>query len=386
MPDKAIKILEQLVAFDTTSSNPNRACIDFIREYLDGFGIRSTVIADDTDTKACLWASLGPADKAGGIVLAGHSDTVPVEGQKWTSDPFTLTERDGKLYGRGTCDMKGFIACTLAMVPEWSQQNLTSPIHLAFTHDEETDMSGAARLTDYMAKHKIKPEWVWVGEPTELRIIDSHKGVAAFETRLTGVPAHSGKPDLGLNAIEMAVDFMSILRSVDAAKRAHPFAPSRFDPPYTTFNLGTIHGGTAENIVAEHCDLVWQVRSHPGDDLATTLAAIDNKVRQTLTDHFVAFAPHAGIKTCTCFDIPPLMPTKDNPGQEILGRLTGHKETEAVSFATEGGFFQKLGTHVVICGPGSIDQAHKADEFVARDQLTACIDLMRRVTLSSRHS
>ncbi len=379
---RCLNLLQKLIAFDTTSSKPNRGCIDFIRDYLDGFGIRSEIVADDSGAKACLWATVGASDQPG-LVLAGHTDVVPVDGQDWSSDPFKLDEHDGQLYGRGSCDMKGFIACALALVPELAQTKLARPVHFAFTHDEETNMTGVARLTDYLRGKGVKPEWVWLGEPTELHMIDSHKGVAAYTTSFTGVPGHSSKPDLGLSAIEMGADFMNILMRVERSKRANAFKPSRFDPPFTTINLGIVEGGTAENIIAEHCDVTWQVRAHPGDDLAATLAEIDRCAAAEIAPRFRAFAPRAGMKTCTCIDVPALMPTADNPGQKIIGRLTGRTETEAVSFGTEGGFFQKLGTHVIICGPGSIDQAHKADEFVEKSQLAACIDLMRSVLLSS---
>lgn len=376
------KILAQLVGFDTTSSKSNRACIDFIAAYLHSHGVQSEIIASDDGSKACLWATIGASDKPG-IVLAGHSDTVPVEGQNWTSDPFMLTERNGKLYGRGSCDMKAFIACTLAVVPELIGKKLERPVHLAFTHDEETDMSGAIRLTEHMQKLGIKPVWVWIGEPTLLHMIDQHKGVALFTTDITGVPGHSGTPDKGLNAIELGTQFMDIILQTAQSKKEKPFANSRMNPPYTTFNLGIVKGGTAENIIAEHFQIQWQSRAHPGDDLDATVADIDAKAQQKFRSRFAAFAPHAGMKTCTCFDIPPFMPTGNNPGQKILGQLTGRTDTQAVSFATEAGFFQKLGTHVLVCGPGSIDQAHKADEFVEKSQLTACVDLIRQVLLSS---
>jgi len=382
---RTIQIFEKLVAFDTTSSKPNRACIDYIRTYLEGFGIKSEIVAGGEAGKACLFATIG-SGLSGGVVLAGHTDTVPVVGQNWSSDPFTLTERDGKLYGRGSCDMKGFIACILAMVPELVQAKLTQPIHLAFTHDEESDMSGAVSLTDFMHKQGIEPEWVWIGEPTEHAIIDSHKGVAAFKTQITGVPAHSGKPDRGLSAIELGHDFISILRAVADEKRGKPFAPSRFDPPYTTINLGTVQGGEAENIIARNFDLIWQTRTHPGDDHDAMLADIERRAVASLAPRFQAFTaqyPEVGCKTCACFNIPPLMPTANNRGQKLLAAHTGATQTEAVSFATEAGFFQKLGAAVVVCGPGSIDQAHKADEFVEISQLNSCVDLIRSVLLNS---
>ena len=379
---KVETLLAQLVHFDTTSSKSNKACIHFIRDYLNEHGIKSEIIANEDNTKACLFATIGPEDKPG-LVLAGHTDVVPVEGQNWSSDPFTLTERDGKLYGRGSCDMKAFIACALTVIPEFAKEKLASPIHLAFTYDEEVDMAGAIRITDFLKDKKIKPSWVWIGEPTSLRIIDSHKGVALFRTNIKGVPGHSGQPDKGLNAIDLGNEFLNIIQTMAKKKKQNAFPSSRFDPPYTTFNLGIIKGGTAENIIAEHFEIDWQARAHPGDDLSQTVKTIRDEAENNFKSRFVAFAPHAGMTTCTCFDIPALMPTEGNPGQKILGQLTGNSETEAVSFATEAGFFQKLGTHAVVCGPGSIDQAHKADEFVEQSQLTACVDLIRQVLLCS---
>ncbi len=371
-------LLAKLVAFDTTSSKSNRACIDFMRDYLDGLKIKSEILGSDDGTKACLWATVGP-EREKGIVLAGHSDTVPVEGQDWTSDPFTLTERNEKLYARGSCDMKGFIACALATVGELSRQSLKKPIHLAFTYNEETDMAGAVRLTDYMSANKFKPEWAWIGEPTGLRLIDSHKGVALFDTHIEGIQGHSGQPDKGLNAIELGAQFMNILLRVAAERKSKPWPDSRFDPAYTTFNLGIVEGGTAENIIAGHFNLQWQARAHPGDDLKIALDEIERLTAAEIKPRFTAFAPRGGIKTCTCFDIPPLLPGKDNPGVAILSRLTGHNRPEAVSFATEAGFFQKIGVPAIICGPGHIEQAHQADEYVERSQLADACKLIGSV-------
>ena len=382
-----VELLTKLVGFDTTSHKSNRACIDFIRDYLDGHGVKSEILTTADGMKACLWATIVGSDKSisdrPGIVLAGHSDVVPVDGQNWTSDPFTLTERDGNLYGRGSCDMKAFIACALSIVPDIVAMPLRQPVHLAFTHDEETSMDGAIRLTDFLRARGVKPAWVWIGEPTLLHIINAHKGVAAYSTEITGVPGHSSMPDKGLSAIEMAVDFMGILRGLAQEHRAKPYPGSRFDPAFTTMNLGTIKGGTAENIIPEHCEFVWQVRAHPGDSAEAFRAEVQKRAEGELAPRFKAFAPRAGMKTCTCFDIPAFNPTEGNPGQQILTRLTGFNEPQAVSFATEAGFFQGLGTHVVVCGPGSIDVAHKADEYVSRQQLTSCVDLLRKVLISS---
>ena len=392
---KAVEILAKLVSFDTTSRNSNRALIDYIRDYLDGFGVKSEIVLGQEDGKACLFATIGGSE-AGGIVLAGHTDVVPIDDEVWKTDAFKLTEIDGKLYARGSADMKGFIACALAVVPELVKAKLAKPVHLAFTHDEESDMSGAASLTDFMQKRGVKPEWVWVGEPTLHKVIDSHKGVAAFETTITGMSGHSGKPDRGLSAIDLGYDFTTVLRAVAAEKRAKPFSPSRFDPAYTTINLGIVKGGSAENAIAGKWEMLWQTRQHPGDDHNAMLADIDQRALAVLNPRFAAFKAFTaddpetaekhsemGCKTCVQFNIPPLLPSRDNVGHKTLGPLTGNAVAEAVSFATEGGFYQQLGTHVVVCGPGSINVAHKANEYIERQQLTDCIDLMRRVLLPS---
>ena len=376
------QILAKLVSFNTVSSNPNRACIDFIRDYLDSFGVVSAIVADDDGGKACLWATVGDGTQIG-IAVAGHTDVVPVEGQQWETDPFTLTERDGKLYGRGTADMKGFIACALSLVPEFLAAKTGTCFHLALTCDEETDMSGAVRLTEYLSAQGIKPQWIWVGEPTGLSIVDQHKGLAAYRTHITGVQGHSSQPDKGVNAIELAAQFMGIIADVAREKKEQPFADSRFDPPYTVFNLGTIAGGSAENIIAGSCELLWQVRAHPGDTAQTTVAEIEKRARTSIAPRFAVFVPQAGIETCTYIDIPPFLATPDNRGAKTLKRLLKCDHTQAVGFGTEAGIFQKLGASAIVCGPGFIDQAHQPNEYIDKNSLASCVDLMREVLLSS---
>ena len=375
-------ILAKLVSFDTTSCNSNRACIDFIRDYLEGFGVKSEMVANEGGDKACLWATIGN-EKQTGIALAAHTDVVPVEGQKWNSDPFTLVERDGKYFGRGTADMKGFIACALAFVPEFLAAQTGSSFHLALTSDEETDLSGAMRLTEHLSAQGIRPKWIWLGEPTGFSVVDEHKGVAAYRTILTGVPGHSGQPDKGLNAIELAAELIEIILDVARKRKANPFAASRFDPPYTTINLGTIKGGTAENIIAEKCDLLWQVRSHPGDSAKAIFADVENRARAVFASRFAAFDFHAGMDTLTCWDIPPFLATADKEGTRTLQSLLKCGQTHAVGFGTEAGIYQKLGAETVICGPGFIEQAHQPDEFVDKNHLFTCVDLMGQVLLSS---
>ena len=376
------QILEKLIGFDTTSRNPNRACIDFIRDHLSVLGVDSEIIASEGGQKACLWATVGEPTSTG-VALCGHTDVVPVDGQNWSTDPFKLTERDGRLYGRGSADMKGFIACALAFIPEFLAADSGGSFHLALTSDEETDMSGAIRLTETLASRGVRPEWLWIGEPTGLGIVDQHKGVAAFRTTITGVSGHSSQPGKGLNAIELATGFMGIINDAAAQKKSAPHAPSRFDPPYTTFNLGKISGGTAENIIAEQCEVLWQVRAHPGDVAADIVADIAKRADLNFAERLRAFAPQADVQTCACFDIPPFLATADNQGTKTLKRLLKCDDTQAVGFATEAGIFQQLGAGAVICGPGFIEQAHQVDEYIDKTQLSACVDLMRGVLLSS---
>jgi acetylornithine deacetylase len=380
---KAVEqILSKLIAFDTTSRNSNSGCIDFIRDTLDSFGVKSEIVAGKEDGKLCLWATIGHPDKSG-VVLSGHTDTVPVDGQHWTSDPFTLTDRDDKWVARGSADMKGFIACALAFVPEFLAAKTDKSFHLALTSDEETDMSGAIKLTDWLAAQGVRPEWVWIGEPTGLSIVDQHKGVAAYRTRLTGVSGHSSSPDKGLSAIELAAHFLGVFDRVVRKYKAAPYAPSRFDPACTTFNLGSIHGGTADNIIAETCEIVWQVRAHPGDRAHDIYHEIVTEAERLILPRLAPFAPQAKMEICACFDIPPFLASADNPGEKLLKKALRCDETHAVSFATEAGIFQKLGSPAVICGPGFVEQAHQPNEFVDKKQLAACVDLLRSTLLSS---
>ena len=370
-------ILRKLVGFDTVSHKSNRACVDFIRDYLDGFGIASTLIPGTDTNKVSLWATVGdPA--ARGVALAGHTDVVPVEGQDWRSDPFTLVERDGKLFGRGAVDMKGFIACALAFVPEFLASGAAGCFHLALTSDEETDMSGVRSLTDFLAERRIVPSCIWVGEPTEFALVNRHKGVSAYQTTLTGVPCHSGQSAKGVNAIELTRHLMNILEDVAQERRAMPCVDSPFDPPHTTLNFGTIQGGTAENVVAAQCSLLWELRPHPGD----TAEAFRDEAERRARAAFAPYGPRARMETRQCCDTPAFF-APDNEALGAFKRVLACDAPCAVGFATEAGFYQKITPHVVICGPGSINQAHQPDEFIEKNQLSPCVDLMRRFLLSS---
>lgn len=387
---RTIEILGTLVAFDTTSSTspefarPNLPLILYVRDFLYNLGIASEIIENAQNScKACLWATIGSDSKEGGIVLAGHSDVVPVQRERWEGDPFKLTERGGKLYGRGACDMKGFIACALAFLEDLSAcgqlGKLKLPLHLALTYDEEITMEGAESLTVWLRKRGYRPSWVWIGEPTSMRMIDAHKGVAEYGVEIVGKACHSGLPHLGLSAVACACDLAQAIGERQRQKRAAPFAHSRFTPPYTTFNVGKIEGGQAANIVAGSCRVSWQVRVHPGDEAAQTQREhMEAEIRGKWADAFAAF-PGTGLSTTVVCDIPPLEPTPDNPAVAALRHVL-EGEPQAVSFATEGGIFQKIAapgqTPIVICGPGDIAVAHSDYEHVAREQLALCLKAM----------
>ncbi len=383
-------ILAELVGFDTTSSKPNRPLIDHIHGFLKQLGVAADIVTDGDGGKACLWATLGPPSGAadGGVVLAGHSDVVPVEGQAWTSAPFTLTERDGKLYGRGAVDMKGFIACALAFVREavGEGRRLAAPVHLAFTHDEETDMSGARRLAAWLSERGARPGWIWIGEPTTMRLIGAHKGVYECLTEFTGVAGHTSEPDAGVNAAELAHDFIGVVRAAARQKQENPIPGSAFRPPYTTIVPSVVKGGVATNVIPSSCCVNWQIRAHPGDDAHAIRAEIERNAAAIIDPCIAAFAGRAGVarwpalKTTVRCDVPPFV---GDPGSRAVAALAGpvgHQGApEVVSFGTEAGIFQGTGASVVVCGPGGIDKAHNPDEYVETAQLALCMDALRKV-------
>ncbi|MEX0759290.1 MAG: acetylornithine deacetylase, partial [Tistlia sp.] len=288
------EMLAVLVGFDTVSRSSNLALIDWVESYLADYGVACRRSYDDTGAKANLLATLGPSIE-GGIVLSGHSDVVPVDGQGWASDPFTMTEREGRLYGRGTADMKGFLATALALVPDFLARPLARPIHIALSYDEEVGCIGVHRLIDDLTRNLPRPALVVVGEPTSLRVVNAHKGVAGFVTRIHGRSAHSSQPHRGGNAIVAAARLIAELHGMAEEKKAAPQPGSGFVPPYTTFGIGVIQGGSALNIVAEHCQFQWEFRSLPGDDAETILARFESFARDTVLPDLRAHAPEAEI-------------------------------------------------------------------------------------------
>jgi acetylornithine deacetylase len=332
---------------------------------------------DHEPGKTNLYATIGP-DIEGGIVLSGHTDVVPVDGQPWTSDPFTLTERDGKLYGRGSADMKGFIAVALAMVPHYVKADLKRPIHLALSCDEEVGCRGVRPLIAHMREHLPKPLAVIVGEPTLMKVVNAHKASHSYETQVTGHEAHSSCAHLGVNAIMVAGELISELNRMAAELKARKDVTGLFDPPFSTLQIGLIGGGTAKNIVPRECKFAWDMRLLPDadpDEMPQRLEAY----AATLTPAMQEIAPDTGISIRRINIVPGLAPDDESPAEALGLSLTGANGLAAVSYATEAGLFQQAGIPAIICGPGSIEQAHKPDEWIEASELEACRSFMEKL-------
>ena len=357
------QILERLVGFDTVSAKSNLALIDWVADYLDRYGVKSRLTSDASGAKANLFATVGRQDR-GGVILSGHTDVVPVEGQEWKSDPFRLTERADRLYGRGAVDMKGFIALCLALVPRALERRLAMPLHLAFSFDEEVGCLGAPALIRELPEGLARPRLAIVGEPTELSVANAQKGCNFLKTRVTGVEAHSSLSEAGVNAIAAAAEIIGEIgrEAAEARRRARP--DSGFDPPYTSFNIGRIEGGSAFNIIARHCEFLWEFRNLPGEDPAAIEGRIRDFVARDLLPRMRERHAQAGVEIETIVSVPPLAPVEGSPAQDLACRLTGANATTTVAFATEAGHFQRAGIPAIVCGPGSIRQAHQPDEFI----------------------
>lgn len=372
------EMIERLVGFDTTSRESNLPLIDFVRDYLDGYGIKSDLVFDDERNKANLYATIGPED-IGGVVLSGHTDVVPVDGQAWDSDPFALVERDDKLFGRGTCDMKGFVAIALARVPEFLEHKLTSPVHFALSFDEEVGCLGVRPLIEHIVDNLPRPKIVIVGEPTNMTVVNAHKSGYSFVTEVTGVEAHSSVTHLGVNSIMAASELIGELGRVGAEMMARADQSGRFDPPYTTVHVGTIEGGTALNIVPRCCSFHWEYRGMPGQDDDEIPDRFNGFAEGTVLPKMRAVSDEAQIETTCVNDVPGLTPQEGSPAEALALRLAQQNDTFAVSYGTEAGLFQEAGMPTVICGPGDILQAHKPNEFLTLEQVDRCEQFMRRL-------
>jgi acetylornithine deacetylase len=366
----AVAILERLVEFDTVSSKSNLALIDWVADYLDGFGVESALIGNADGNKANLFATIGPAGR-GGVILSGHTDVVPVAGQAWDTDPFRLAARDDRLHGRGAADMKGFIALALALLPDALAGPLATPLHLALSYDEEVGCLGVPTLIRTLPEGLARPRLAIIGEPSEMRVANAHKGIQFLRTRVTGHEAHSSAPEHGVNAIAAAAEIIGEIGRIAAQCRSAAGADSRFDPPYTSFNIGRIEGGAAVNIIARDCVFDWEFRAIPGEDDAALRRRVEYFIESDLLPRMRAVHPDAAVTTQTAALVPALVPDPASPAEALARELTRANETTTIAFATEAGLFQAAGIPAVICGPGSIDVAHKPNEYITRAQLAA---------------
>lgn len=371
-------ILEQLVRFETLPEHSNAALLDYIAGHLRRAGVEPELIMEPGADRGSLAALIGPR-KPGGIILSAHSDVVPVEGQQWSVPPWRLTSGGGRLYGRGTADMKGFIACCLDLLPHIDPARLERPLILAISHDEEIGCRGAPLLVGHIVANLPPPSAVIVGEPTSMRVVDGHKGVAVYETRVRGRAAHSSLPHAGASATLAAARLIVRLEDIATRRREGPRQAREFSPSCTTVNAGLVRGGEASNIVAAECVVRWDVRAIPGDDAQSILDELHEYAEDAVVPGMRRTAPEAGVSTQLFASAPPLAPQGDPVARELAMRILGESASSVVSFTTEAGLFQEAGMSAVVCGPGSIEQAHKPDEFVENSQLDACSRMLRSV-------
>lgn len=373
--ERVIELTARLVAFDTESSKSNLALIDFVESYLRGQGVPFVRAPNAAGDKAALFATIGPSGP-GGVLLSGHTDVVPIEGQAWSGDPFTLRRETTRLYGRGAVDMKGFDAVCLAMIPEFKAARLSRPIHILLSYDEETTCLGPLDVIARLGVDLPRPAAVIVGEPTSMQVADAHKSVTTHVTKVTGFEIHSANLHRGVSAVHTACLLVAELDRIGAALRAEGDPTGRFDPPFSSVHVGVIHGGTARNIVARDCEFHWEFRGLPG--APPTLARDRLEVyAEALRSGDASAAPAPIIETAIEVEVPGLAPQPGSAAETLALRLARRNRTIAVSYASEAGQFQRAGLSAVVCGPGRIDEAHQPDEFVEIDELVACIEFMR---------
>ncbi len=375
----AREILEKLVSFPTVSSESNLALVNWVEDYLAGFGVTSHRVMDATGTKASLYANVGP-EVEGGVILSGHTDVVPVEGQAWDTDPFQVVEADGLLYGRGTCDMKGFDALALAAVPLALEAGIKRPIQIALSYDEEVGCLGAPAMIDAMAENLPRAAAAIIGEPSLMRIVNSHKGGIGLATHLRGFEVHSSLLNTGVSAVMEAARLVDWANEKNAENAAHePSAlAAAFEPPFTTLHVGVIAGGTAHNITAKDCKFVLAMRCVPGEDIETWKNAYLEQVR-ALEAKMQSVRPETWISVDQSFYVPALKPEEHGAAEALVRQLTGENASGVVSYGTEAGQFQERGYSAIICGPGSIEQAHQPNEFISIEQFKAGEAFMGRL-------
>lgn len=371
-------LLGRLIGFATVSRDSNLALIAFIRDYLASHGVESELFHNEEGTKANLFATIGPTDR-GGVVLSGHTDVVPVDGQAWSVEPFCLTEREGRLYGRGAADMKGFIASVLAAVPTFLAEPLRLPVHLAFSYDEEVGCLGVRSMLAELQKRPHTPRLCLIGEPTELKPVLGHKGKLAMRCQVQGAACHSAYAPQGVNAIEYAARLIGKLGEIGAGLARPEHQDARFDPPFSTVQTGMIKGGRALNIVPADCQFDFEVRALPGFEAQAVADELQTYAQAELVPQMRAVQADTGIHFSPLSAYPGLATAADSEAAQVLALLSGSAAFGTVAFGTEGGLFEQAGIPTVVCGPGSMDQGHKPDEFVTVEQLAGCDAMLQRL-------
>ncbi|MEA2824823.1 MAG: acetylornithine deacetylase [Alphaproteobacteria bacterium] len=371
-----LDMVQRLIAFDTVSRNSNLDLIAFAQDALEHAGAKTRLTYDTAKTKANVFGSLGPRQD-GGYVLSGHTDVVPVDGQDWSGNPFAADIREGRLYGRGAADMKGFIGVALALLPEFAALDLKRPLHFAFSFDEEVGCVGVRRLLEDLNTARIRPALAVIGEPTEMRVVGAHKAGAVIETLVRGREGHSSAPSRGANAVMMAGEFIASLAALGSELMTD--RDEYFEPPFTTIQANMVSGGTAVNVLARDARVMWEYRALPDRDTDAIVARALMHAETAILPRYRAGAPEAQFETRVKAAYPGLARDVNSPAVRLACALSGSNDVHAVSYGTEAGLFQGAGIPAVICGPGSIAQAHKADEFVALEQLDACAAFLRRV-------
>jgi acetylornithine deacetylase len=370
-------ILSTLVAFDTTSAKTNIPCAEWVCAYLSAHGVAARYLPAADGIHASVFATVGTAPGAG-IALSGHMDVVPVTGQPWVTDPFKLVEKDGRYWGRGTTDMKGYLACMLALVPDLQAARLNQPVHLVFSYDEEVGCAGVLDMVEQFGASLPKPEIIFVGEPSRMSVVDAHKGGYRFTTTVTGKDAHSSKPQTGVGAILVAGDLMQELKRIE--ERLKPVTHNaRFDPPHVTITVSSIEGGIAHNIIPPKCTFTWGVRAMPGHDAMTIAAELQAYAERELLPAMRAVHPECAVDTVLNGGLPPFWSGDASPSRSLALKLAGQNATYAVPYGTEASHFQAAGCSTVICGPGDIDQAHQPNEYIDITELDACMAFLRRM-------
>lgn len=378
-PISPVDMIRALVSYDTTSSRSNLALIDYVEGLLDALGIASERTYDEDESKANLFATIGP-DVAGGVVLSGHTDVVPVTGQEWDTDPFVVVEREGRLCGRGTADMKSFLGVALALAPEFAAAPLRRPVHLALSYDEEVGCLGVRRMLPPLIDRGLAPAAIIVGEPTGMEVVTAHKGVRAVRTTVTGREAHASVPHRGASAIFVANKLLGFLRALarELADTADPDAG--YDPPHPTINVGMIEGGSALNIVPRSCTFHWEYRPLPDADPDKILRRFEAFVADEYLDVLRADGIEAEIVTEPVGSIPALPEEAGSPAESLALKLAGKNRTHRVSYGSEAGLFRAAGFGTVLCGPGDIADAHRPNESISLEQIEACTGFMRRLS------